>query len=1465
MLTDDVIAAAKERLTGQGVDIRNLEGYGLPAIETVAGDDCAAGKTVLDCLVELNLWLHEIAEQEWTPFCFVVPAWAKLCVGDAPAFLAAIEDLRALIAALRDREMDVVHCLQKGPPAVAEDCPQTWVIPIAQVLAIRLAQKGLNPTQTLQQGVGSLYVVSGDDADLFAELCGTLESFIDRLDEFGISPCWPIFCGVDVLAQTCEGDPKGFSEYLTDLADLAIAMRQSEMSPYPCIEHGLTKAFPVANGCKEVQREILPLAYVFATHDCHPGVFLEFGVPQLAGNYPGTTATELIAWTEESAREGLDAGSFLGFALPHLGQFYQDHPDRFAGMLADGRRLLAAMKANDIDPMFSLQHGIPEMLSGWYQDDREDRLSPAEMIDVMDAIMALTIRLAENRIVPRPTIGFGLGRLFYLPAMTLERWRQVLAAEALLATQDGLSRGFFGAAVPAVLDLAGDDDKAFGEQLQKVTGVVRLLQSMGFDCVDLLRRGLPAIIDGARKQPREAVQQIFQAFMDNLQELVDVLQQKEISPNECVATHLPQVVSDAGGSAGVVNEVFAFCKSTAATGVDPALYLAAGIPEMITIAAGRQEVLAELLDDVRQTVFCFTENDLTDHLALGQALQTMGAAAGQDETVLRRTLQFLRELAGQGVDAAGALHWNADAIEVGTEGRLDEVLPPLADFLIACNQQELDVAAAAEHCLPHVFAIATSAEDLQCLLGMVQSLAQSQKESGIDLSAVFEYGARAAKTVAGERQEVFSELLQDLAKDLLAADGKDLLPVLRQTANLLAATTDDPKVLLTLSRRLAEIAADDEGMRDLLLEQALPTVVSSAAGDDRKLAAYLDNLDRIHCEHLAGDPPGPVFDALPRLHSLVCEQPDVWEHLLMPTLQAQKQHAATAFELYYRLQHQITDADAMALLRHVVTQYGVEAIDILGNFLSIAVHCGSVASLSGEKNLITSFLEEIPYRSADYYDQYKAIMTDDDLGPAAKRERLTVMRRDLEALSTAVIAGDVSEGQERHALFGLVLYHVFPPAYSVSRQQYINLYRRFADHADHLKTWNAREAVASMHYNLAKGAYCLRDGVTVDLAAWEILNGIAKTTAPSDHDGDLAPLGQKAFQAWLDGDLAKADCKREVLTDTYCFYLAGNRPLPPDLHSAEDLLRYREFLAEAVKEILQEALHQFRQSDPERYARQAVAKLAPRPQVGKGLLRAIAKTAAALAAGRVDREDARDRLRRQLRGFELDDEQADAILAVDRERLRPLIAGLPLAESDVDPEAAQKRILQDLVGSDLAAMQRELFGGDGAPPKLEYRQAAEGSGMAIDMVVTKRKAHAPVGFCEGVCTAPDEQLWERSDFLQTVFWGPGQHAWGGMHLLIVKEDGKEYLVLPGINPSMKLLHEVEADTFLDAAFNFAGQIANAWGLAGVWLPANYSILSNRGPIHQAVRERNLSSRDTGHHQFSFSPYAYSFDAVLVVE
>jgi hypothetical protein len=359
----------------------------------------------------------------------------------------------------------------------------------------------------------------------------------------------------------------------------------------------------------------------------------------------------------------------------------------------------------------------------------------------------------------------------------------------------------------------------------------------------------------------------------------------------------------------------------------------------------------------------------------------------------------------------------------------------------------------------------------------------------------------------------------------------------------------------------------------------------------------------------------------------------------------------------------------------------------------------------------------------------------------------------------------------------------------------------------------------------------------------------------------IEPLGRDLLATWVEGSLGTPKNRSAFLARIYRRAHPVGASLSPRLTDAEDYLRYREFLADTAREVVQEGLRAARTSSPERYDQIVREKLSPRPFVGPGLVRNLWKTIDAARSGSIARDTARERLERQLRGFELD--PVRVLDAEDRTALEKLLADAPAKEGDATIGSEHLRVMQELAGQDLAAMQRELFG-EGSGGKIEYREAA-GKGVSLELSVTKRRAHTGIGFCEGVCTAVDDELWADPRFAHLVIWGPGDRALGGVHLLAVERSGLlPALALPGVNPALQLIEEAGAARVLEVLLSHAELVARENGFGALWIPDHAGIMSNRGPIQSAIAEKKLQPLAIPATRFSYRPYPYTFDQVLVV-
>ncbi|HRZ86694.1 MAG TPA: AAA domain-containing protein [bacterium] len=156
-------------------------------------------------------------------------------------------------------------------------------------------------------------------------------------------------------------------------------------------------------------------------------------------------------------------------------------------------------------------------------------------------------------------------------------------------------------------------------------------------------------------------------------------------------------------------------------------------------------------------------------------------------------------------------------------------------------------------------------------------------------------------------------------------------------------------------------------------------------------------------------------------------------------------------------------------------------------------------------------------------------------------------------------------------------------------------------------------------------------------------------------------------------------------------------------------------------------------------------------------------------------------------------------------------------------------------------------------------------GLKLRCVVSKRKAHAVAGFNMGVCVASDEKLWNDRNFMNVILFDEQGIAQGGMHVMVVdEEDGKKYLTLPGINPSVGLLSRVPAKEVVGKLLAYAQALAWELGCDAVLIPERADIHSNRPEVRQAIADEDFGKVHLAkQHLFSHAP-EYSFQDCFLV-
>jgi len=601
---------------------------------------------------------------------------------------------------------------------------------------------------------------------------------------------------------------------------------------------------------------------------------------------------------------------------------------------------------------------------------------------------------------------------------------------------------------------------------------------------------------------------------------------------------------------------------------------------------------------------------------------------------------------------------------------------------------------------------------------------------------------------------------------------------------------------------------------------------------------------------------------------LINQFPGGWSKLIRPTLLAHGPRAAGVLQGFRWLGERVIAQDSdLEIIAEIATQTGVRAMEILDGLIIRGVHDGVITDLTAEQEVLSSFIREVPLADPQIYRAYRAIQRDESLSIAQRRAQVETLQQDLQSLSDAVRSGDVTADQARAPLFPLVLYYVFPPAMSSSRDRYLALYRKFTDHAGHIVARDPGDLRRRL-YALRQGAWEMRPGAELDRTPWELVTGVVAEAPERAEDEPLDALGWELLGRWSEGRIGRETPKREMLTRVLARARLAGIDVPRHADTPAQLLACKEFLGDHVRDVVEQALIAARQQDETRYDRMVHDKLAPDTSIGAGLVKSMWQLAQALAAKKVPAPAARKRLEGQLRGFIVDFERFPEELeaCASKDAVKALLLALPVEPVEIEHGKEQSRLLADFIGQELTAMQRELFGAPGHPAKLVYQISDDAPALELTCELTKRKAHAPIGICEGVCVAVDDQLWNNPNFFQVIFWGPDHIAAGGMHLLIVRDgaSGDEYISLPGVNPSMRLLNMVEPRGVLDLAVDYAWRLARHWGCKGVWVPTAGVIFSNRRHIHQEVARRAWPTLGTGPHQFSYSPYSYNFSEVFVV-
>lgn len=998
--------------------------------------------------------------------------------------------------------------------------------------------------------------------------------------------------------------------------------------------------------------------------------------------------------------------------------------------------------------------------------------------------------------------------------------------------------------------------------------------------------------------------------------------EKDLNPTLTLVFGLPWAID---GRAGLLDPararaVIDVAGRLADGGVDPWRALQMGVPALVDASDGDAARFNELLDVLERLVAGLAAKgaDLQDTLFYDlHRLSDQGATPEAFTVFVRRLVATLAvwteagapvaELAGRGVTALvmatanklgvmeAVFEWLDREGRGGRGGRavrvLENALGPVAraagndratfEAALAVFERALETlpapwtetaaaaacalgggdAAALERVLRAVAARANGPDELKEALPLLTETATDADSLG----ALMDAAVAVSRDLPAERRADWWEGAPETARLLAAGRPTEARAVLTELARRAARWGGAGRWLLTraapsLAARLKTPAEFLDAVDAVAEDEALWAEDPRAATVALTCAEAAGTLDGMRKRlaalrpALAGADRASVVDGLSAVWPMVERRPEMWDDVAAPVLARQGGRAGWVLARLGRLRFKdVESRESRRALLEILVERGVRAEDALRHLIVPGLWKGAIPSLAEDRAVLMDYLKEVGHHEPAIYERYRALARDGSLPRAEKKRAVEALRRDIADLTDGLRRGALTAEEEKNPLLGVALQHLFPPATSATVEDYLDVYRRFEDRPGDLAALGENRRFEAA---LPGGAWGWATGARVDLAPW-------RPFAPAPDDGAAtAPLdaeGWALLGAWAQGLLGREETQREFLARLT--RRAGGAPWAGEDPSPTALMAVRDFAANRMRDVIEEALLAAKAADGARYERLVRQKLAPSAAVGKALVKGVAATVAAHAAKKISREEAAERLTRQLQDFELTD-PTPILNAAGSEALAALLERLPTKAVPLNAGLEVERVHQELVGPWARAMRDALHGGAGRPGALAYKTAAGARPIVFE--ATKRRAHAVVGHAEGVCVAGDASVWNNPRFFQIVMWDEAGRCAGGVHALLVEEADGTYLTLPGINPGADLLAETNADVLLDRVVEVAWALTDRLGGRGVRVPTSTAIFSNRRAVLDAVAARGWPAVAGREQLFSQSPYRYSFSETFDV-
>jgi hypothetical protein len=1366
------------------------------------------GQPSLAWLEHLELFvqtLHSIPLDSWSPIHFCVPCLAGVA-GDRPqTFGDLLRQAGELLSELHQSGVPLTRTEQYGIRAAAQGLGQNdRALETVLATARRLARRHQDPGWLMQAAVPELWNAANQDDALFGEWMHQVEAAANAMIDIGISIGYPFATGLAALAGHGAPLAASLAPWLEKIVHVSQSLSESGLQPYSWFEYGLPGLGPNQGFPAAGVNRALDIAVHLADRGIHSGDLLQ-GSFGLAGEDPWQTVDTFLEAAEQLSRSGIDPFFVLTGGLAQNAALLTGRPEGPGG-LDRVLGLAQQLHAHGCSLRKTFEDGLPVLRE---MDDRFPGLFRRGF--------ELAEQLAQAGIDPGMVLAWGMPRA--LAGAPRRPWleEECIAWAGELAAAGVDPEPALSYAVPPMLEMAGVDAGVFRRLRAPLQDFIATLARLGIDYRDILFYDIGVLVENQAQESGA-----FISLLGRLGELVRLLAQSHNDPGPVLVNGLPAAARAGARQPWVLEASLDAGIRLAAAGRDPGRFLE-------------------------------------------QAAAPLAEAAGKDEKAFQGMCLVVEKRMLNVPDAVWPAVQAAAAVSDGRAEWLDEALGAILQTL--AGEHETEDAAELIRTLPQLSAMAADPKGLSFLMEAFRSETKSFGDIQAAKAAWLTFGIEACAVVAPRDHAAGAALMRELAllsrtRDAMASS------ILRHGARAAAEIAGhDPRFFLDAVTACADAAGKVKGT-GADQQEALPRLVAVAAAAGRARREQWTEALELQSEVLSR--PGPdharLLDDLAYAEQLLGRWSDAWGSLVAPLLRTHGRYAGSLLYVLTQAPSQmVRQTSDLDVLRDLVTQTGVRALDILCNLVIPAVSRGIIASLTDHRESLPGFARDVGCWDADLYSSYWQIVGDKALSPSERRSRVDALRDGFTRLTDAVRSGSVSSEQERHPYFVPAMAYVFPPSVSVTLQSYEQLYAVMADRPQDVLARDPGPDLRRMVYALDQGSWQLRPGAVVRVAVWTAaLAALRAGSADSEPSEPSASVGWDLLRRWGDGCLGRPEVKAELWPRLLRLARSAGVQLPQEAGTAAQLLEIKRVFSDGLRDAVEEALLASRREDPQRYDRLVGEKMTPKAQAGPGLVKSIWRQIEAYRSRLIGEEEAARRLFHQLRGFAVEEATLlETLKDVDSvDGVRRLLERIGPRQADAPRGREVQRVHAEVAGQELKAMHQELFGGPRRTAALEYRAAS--SELTIACEVTKRRAHAAVGFTEGVCVATDVQLWNNADFLQVVFWDPDGICRGGMHLLAAHNGGNGYLTLPGINPSSHLLEMVEASMVLDMACDYAWRLARAWGLKGVWIPAPPEIHSNRQAMRDAIARRRWESRPVGTITFSYEPFAYSFSQVLNV-